>query len=199
MFKTYFWKKSRPVLSFIIAIVVFLQEPFCYANDFTLEQLVTGVNLLRDEIQSGELLVTITGYEAPLMTAAEGQQWTAERKAEIQREIDQRTEVDPQYDGDRHYEYHMKQYSEMLQRLVDKIQFHREKSVAFEVYGAPPQFGRRTENFRYRSVMNNRLMLHNSSVRRQLTMSGVTWSNSNWTHSPYSSDTGSPQPRGIAS
>ena len=158
MFKTYFGKQNRSVLSFIVAIVVFLQGVLCYANDFTLEQLVNGVNFLREDIQSGELLVSIIGYEAPLMTAAEGQQWIAERKAELRRDIDQRTEGDPQFDGDRHYNFHLKQYSEMLQRLIDKIQFHREKSVAFEVYGPPPRFGQRTGNFRYRSVMNNRLI-----------------------------------------
>lgn len=42
--------------------------------------------------------------------------------------------------------------------MVDQIPFHREKSVAFEVYGPPPSFGQRTDNFRYRSVMNNRLI-----------------------------------------
>ncbi len=158
MFKKYFWKKNPSLLFSTVTIIVFLQGALCDANDFTFEQLVNGVNLLREEIQSGELLVSSTGYEAAIMTAAEGQQWIAERKAQVRREIDQITKVDPQYDGDRHYEYHMKQYSEMLQRLVDKIQFHREKSVAFEVYGPPPQFGQRADNFRYRSVINNRLI-----------------------------------------
>ena len=158
MFKKYCWKKRPSLLSSIVAIFVFLQGALCYANDFTLAQLVTGVNLLREEIQSGELLLGITGYESPVMTVMEAQQWLSDRRAEVRQEVAQRVKADPEYDGERHYTYYMQQYSEVFQRLVDKTQFHREKSVAFEVYGAPPPFGQRVDNFRYRSVMNNRLI-----------------------------------------
>ena len=158
MFKKYCWKKRPSLLSSIVAIFVFLQGALCYANDFTLAQLVTGVNLLRGEIRSGELLVSSTGYESPVMTVMEAQQWLSDRRVEVRQEVAQRVKADPEYDGERHYTYHMQQYSEVFQRLVDKIQFHREKSVAFEVYGAPPPFGERLDNFRYRSVMNNRLI-----------------------------------------
>ena len=151
-----FQKKGHLILFFLVVMVVVLSETLCDANDFTLEQLVKGVALLREEIQSGELLVSSTGYEAPLMTTAEGQQWIAERKAELRQEIDQRTKENLQFDGHGYYEVRSEELSHMLQRSLDEIRFHREKSVAFEVYGPPPQFGERTDNFRYRSVMNNR-------------------------------------------
>ena len=87
MFKKYCWKKRPSLLSSLVAIFVFLQGALCYANDFTLAQLVTGVNLLREEIQSGELLLSITGYESPIMTLIEAQQWLAERKVEVRQEV----------------------------------------------------------------------------------------------------------------
>ena len=158
MFKKYCWKKRPSLLSSLVAIFVFLQGALCYANDFTLAQLVTGVNLLRGEIRSGELLVSSTGYESAVMTVMEAQQWLSDRRVEVRQEVAQRVKADPEYDGERHYTYYMQQYSEVFQRLVDKTQFHREKSVAFELYGAPPPFGQRLDNFRYRSVMNNRLI-----------------------------------------
>ena len=124
MFKKYCWKKRPSLLSSIVAIFVFLQGALCYANDFTLAQLVTGVNLLRGEIRSGELLVSSTGYESPVMTVMEAQQWLSDRRVEVRQEVAQRVKADPEYDGERHYTYHMQQYSEVFQRLVDKIQFH---------------------------------------------------------------------------
>ena len=158
MFKKYLWKRSSSIFFFLTVVVVLLQGTLCYAKDFTLEQLVNGISLLREEIQSGELLVIITGYETPLMTLVEGQQWITDRKAELRQEIDQRTKANPQFDGDRYYELQLEQFSQVLQLSIDQIQFHREKSIAFEVYGPPLQFGGRTDNFRYRSVMNNRLI-----------------------------------------
>ena len=158
MFKQNFWHNRLFLFPIMVAIIIFLQGSLWAADDFTLEQLVTGVNLLRAEIQSGELLLSITGYESPIMTAAEAQQWLSDRRAQVRQEAAQRVKADPEYDGERHYTYHMQQYSEMFQRLVDKIDFHRDKSVSFEVYGAPPPFGHRGANFRYRSVTNNRLI-----------------------------------------
>ena len=150
-----FKKNLFPIM---IAAIIIFQGALWAADDFTLAQLVTGVNLLRGEIQSGELLLGITGYESPMKTVMEAQQWLSDRRAEVRQDVAQRVKADPEYAGERHYDYYMQQYSEIFQSLVDKKDFVRDKSVAFEVYGAPPPFGRRSDNFRYRSVMNNRLI-----------------------------------------
>ena len=158
MFKQNFWHNRLSIVSVMVAAIIIFQGALWAADDFTLEQLVTGVNLLREEIQSGELLLGITGYESPVMTVMEAQQWLSDRRAEVRQDVAQRVKADPNYAGERHYDYHMRQYSEIFQSLVDKIDFVRDASVAFEVYGAPPLLGRRSDNFRYRSVMNNRLI-----------------------------------------
>ncbi len=158
MLKQNLWHNRLSIVSVTVAVIIIFQGALYSADDFTLAQLVTGVNLLREEIQSGELLLSITGYESPIMTLIEAQQWLAERKVEVRQEAAQRVKADPDYDGERHYDHYMQQYSEIFQRLVDKIDFVRDTSVAFEVYGAPPPFGQRSDNFRYRSVMNDRLI-----------------------------------------
>ena len=158
MFKQNFWHNRLSIVSVMVAAIIIFQGALWAADDFTLAQLVTGVNLLREEIQSGELLLGITGYESPVMTVMEAQQWLSDRRAEVRQDVAQRVTADPNYAGERHYDYHMRQYSEIFQSLVDKIDFVRDASVAFEVYGAPPLLGRRSDNFRYRSVMNNRLI-----------------------------------------
>ena len=158
MFKQNFWHNRLSIISVMVAVIIIFQGALWSADDVTLVQLVTGVNLLREDIQSGELLLSITGYESPIMTVMEAQQWLAERKVEVRQEVAQRVKADPDYNGEQHYDYYMRSFSEIFQRLVDKIDFVRDTSVAFEVYGAPPPIGQRNDNFRYRSVMNDRLI-----------------------------------------
>ena len=55
----------------------------------TLEQVVTGANLARSEIRTGELVYTEAGYNAPTYTLAEAQQWLAEQKAMVRKEIEE--------------------------------------------------------------------------------------------------------------
>ena len=146
------------VIAYCIGIV-----PLCPANDFTLEQLINGVKLSREEIRSGELHVIISGSEAPLMTMEEGQRWLEEQKQELRNNIDQKgrigdTEFNTALKRDAFYKFRLEQLSQMLQRQLDSIEFYREQNIAFEIYGPNTQFGNRTSNFRYRSVINNRLI-----------------------------------------
>lgn len=51
-------------------------------STFTLEQVLTRVNLARQDIQSGEVLVTASGYNAPSRTLVEAQEWLEGQKSE---------------------------------------------------------------------------------------------------------------------
>ena len=49
---------------------------------FTLEQVLTRVNLARQDIQSGEVIFTTSGYYAPSRTLVEAGEWLEEQKAD---------------------------------------------------------------------------------------------------------------------
>ena len=61
MFKQNFWHNRLSIVSVMVAAIIIFQGALWAADDFTLAQLVTGVNLLREEIQSGELLNRYNG------------------------------------------------------------------------------------------------------------------------------------------
>ena len=94
-------------------------------STFTLEQVLTRVNLARQDIQSGEVLVTASGYNAPSRTLVEAQEWLEGQKAELRKEIEDGAKAGAPHLADeagreRYYKHRSEMFAEMFQNLFEK-------------------------------------------------------------------------------
>jgi len=125
--------------------------------ELTLEQVVTGANLSRSDIRTGELLYTTTSYEAPDLTLSDAQQWLAEQKAMVRKEIEERikdgahhlTDKDTQDD---YYKNEMTMYTEIFQLRIDELYYAKTSRAAFERYREIKSFRDAFRYVRYHSV-----------------------------------------------
>ena len=125
--------------------------------ELTLEQVVTGANLSRSDIRTGELLYTTTSYEAPDLTLTDAQQWLAEQKAMVRKEIEERikdgahhlTDKDTQDD---YYKNEMTMYTEIFQLRIDELYYAKTSRAAFERYREIKSFRDAFRYVRYHSV-----------------------------------------------
>ena len=125
--------------------------------ELTLEQVVTRANLARKDMRSGELLYTVTGYQAPTYTLSEAQQWLAEQKAVVRKEIEDRVKAGAHHltDKDTQDEYYKRQlsmYAGTFQRRIDERPFNKKKRSAFEHYRQVKSFRDAFRYVRYHSV-----------------------------------------------
>lgn len=78
----------------MLLLVILCSSAFCFLggasvqNTLTSEQVITSANLARQDIRSGEVLFTASGYNAPSRTLVEAQKWLEEQKADLRKEIE---------------------------------------------------------------------------------------------------------------
>ena len=123
----------------------------------TLQQVVTGANLSRSDIRTGELLYTVTGYQAPTYTLAEAQQWLAEQKAAVRKEIEERVKAGAHHltnkdTQDEYYKRQVNMYGGMFQLRIDERHSTKTNRAAFERYREIKSFRDAFRYVRYFSV-----------------------------------------------
>lgn len=123
----------------------------------TLQQVVTGANLSRSDIRTGELLYTATGYKAPTYTLAEAQEWLKQQKAEVRKEIEKGAKTGAphladQASRDGFYKSRINMYAEIFQLRIDEQPFTKKKRSAFEHYRQVKSFRDAFRYVRYYSV-----------------------------------------------
>ncbi len=123
----------------------------------TLQQVVTGANLSRSDIRTGELLYTVTGYEAPTNTLAEAQQWLADQKAVVRKEIEEKVKAGAHHLTDKvtqddYYKNEITMYTEIFQLRIDAQYSAKTKRAAFERYREIKSFRDAFRYVRYFSV-----------------------------------------------
>ena len=123
----------------------------------TLEQVVTSANLSRSDIHSGELLYTTTSYGAPTFTVSEAQEWLAEQKAMVRKEIEERVKAGAHHLADKdtqdeYYKRRINMYAGMFQLRVDQRNSTKTNRAAFERYREIKSFRDAFRHVRYHSV-----------------------------------------------
>lgn len=107
-------------------------------NTLTSEQVITSANLARQDIRSGEVLFTASGYNAPSRTLVEAQKWLEEQKADLRKEIKNGAKAGAPHLADeagreRFYKFRSEMFAEMFQFDVDSRPFDMQKQVAFVI------------------------------------------------------------------
>lgn len=125
--------------------------------ELTLEQVVTGANLARKDMRSGELLYSKTSYEAPDFTLTEAQQWLAEQKSIVRKEIEERIKAGAHHLTDKdiqddYYKNEIKMYTEIFQLRIDEKYYAKTNRAAFERYREIKSFRDAFRFVRYHSV-----------------------------------------------
>ncbi len=123
----------------------------------TLEQVVTGANVSRSDIRTGELLYTEAGYNAPTYTLAEAQKWLTEQKAMVRKEIEEEAKRGDSHLADKetqddYYKSEIKMYTEIFQLNIDEQSYAMTNRAAFERYREIKSFRDAFRHVRYHSV-----------------------------------------------
>ncbi len=89
----------------------------------TLEQVSTRANLTRQDIQSGEVMFTASGHNAPSRTLAEAQEWLEEQKADLRKEIEDGAKAGTPHLADeagreRFYKFRSEKFAEMFSSML---------------------------------------------------------------------------------
>ena len=126
----------------MLLLVILCSSAFCFLgganvqSTLTLEQVVTSANLARQDIRSGEVLFTASGYNAPSRTLVEAQKWLEEQKADLRKEIKNGAKAGTPHLADeagreRFYKFRSEMFAEIFQFDVDSRPFDMQKQVAF--------------------------------------------------------------------
>ena len=149
-------KTSILFLSSLLCVAAVLTFGRVHAA-LTLGQVVTSANLARSDIHSGELLYTTTSNEAPDLTLTEGQQWLAEQKSMVRKEIEERIKAGAHHladieTQDDYYKNEIKMYTEIFQLRIDEQYYAKTNRAAFERYREIKSFRDAFRHVRYHSV-----------------------------------------------
>ena len=123
----------------------------------TLQQVATGANLSRSDIRTGELLYTEAGYRAPSYTLAEAQDWLAEQKAVVRKEIEEEAKAGAPHligkeNQEKYYKSRTNMYAEIFQLRIDEQYYAKTNRAAFEHYRQIKSFRDAFRYVRYFSV-----------------------------------------------
>ena len=145
--------QCRYVLLFVSVSCLFFSS-FSLADDFTLEQLVAGVNLSREDIKSGELHLIISEKHEPEKTAKEAQEWANAQKQILLRERKEDPNLDPSSHSQQAlYETKLQSIEARAIMYQDRREELQEKTVAFEMLNGNSVI--HLENYRYRAIIKS--------------------------------------------
>ena len=107
-----------------LVISCFFYPVHSSADDFTLEELVTGANLSRGDITSGELRVMVSERYEPEKTPEEAREWANTNKQTLMKE----RENDPDADSPSRKEY----YDNNLQAIEATAQKYQDRRAKYQ-------------------------------------------------------------------